>query len=43
MGLNDWIKETVDKEEAKKEKEEAKKNPKKASQEKEKTDGSPSS
>jgi len=43
LGLNDWIKETVDKEEAKKEKEEAKKNPKKASEEKEKTDGSPSS
>lgn len=52
LGLNDWIKETVDKEEAKKAKEEAKKNPKKvvaAAQEAalpediEKTDGAPSS
>ena len=52
LGLNDWIKETVDKEEAKKAKEEAKKNPKKeieAAEEAapadvvEKTDGAPSS
>ena len=39
LGLNDWIKETVEAEEAKKAKDEAKK----ASKNKDKTDGSPDS